>query len=210
MPPMEGLVNRLKRWIVGSADATPPHAATETSQAHGQQSCPDAPMHETHAAVTGNTPSSDDFLLAPLSILDDLPTKDDFRLLIGAVLPAARLYLDRPDLFYPFGAQINLDGTVDHVVGSTGEKNPAADDVVVISLDGFRRAAGSGKIRATALARHHQTTPPNGGSPVPVIQIMLDHLDGASLDLFLPYAEKEEQFVFTNVFVNQSKQRIFQ
>ncbi len=206
MSPKEGFVSRLKRWVARSTDVVPSHHE-EAPPGSGVS----APAVSQSQPVKSPPPKTQDLLAGPLSILNDLPAKDDFRLLIEAVLPAAKLYLDRPDLFYPFGAQINLDGTVDHVVGSTGEKNPAADEVVKISLDGFKAAAQSGKIRATALVRHTDTIPPQGGNPVPAIQIMLDHLDGISLNLFLPYTEKtQDEFIFTNVFFNQSQQRIFQ
>jgi hypothetical protein len=106
---------------------------------------------------------------------------------MNSVVPFARQMLTQHREFYPFGGAITADGKMVAVGGDIGDEHPAAKDVIALLEDGFKEAAKTGKYGATALVMDMLVVPPGRDSKQDAIAVRLDHRDGYSVVVVLPY-----------------------
>ena len=114
--------------------------------------------------------------------------KDDCQVLTDALLSFAEKMLAKHREFHPFGGVMELNGQVRLVSGLTGEDQSPSTDLMDLLDESFRKGAKEGKYKATSLAYDIRTIPPGKKEKQDAIAINLDHRDGYSAIVVVPYS----------------------
>ncbi len=115
--------------------------------------------------------------------------RSDLDALLGVVMPFAQQMLVERGDFYPFGATMKADGKIEQVAAHTGEEFPEPQQLIDLLLGGYHAQAVKGELRATALCLDSLTIPPGQSQKSDAICVRLEHVDGESVDVFLPYCQ---------------------
>jgi hypothetical protein len=134
----------------------------------------------------------------------------DFDALLKTVLPFAEDQLRRHGEFQPFGATMSVDGTITHEMANTEDEQPKSAELVQILIEAFRMKADQGIVRATAICFDVCTVPPGQTEKTDAIRVGLDHRDGKSVDVLLPYRKGWfGRITFRNSVVKKAEPGIF-
>lgn len=106
---------------------------------------------------------------------------------MNALLPHVQQLLAQYREFYPFGAAMAPDGEMRLVAIDTGEERPATPHMIELLEGGFQDGAKGQLYKATAIAVDVRTTPPGQAEMQDAVEIRLDHSDGYSVKMILPY-----------------------
>lgn len=110
--------------------------------------------------------------------------QEDLDGLLDAALGFARQELDTHGEFFPYGAAVSVDGQVRMVAADPEDhERPASVELLEKCREGLRRDRES--LRAVAIVSDVRLE--GGGDAV---RIELEHAEGASMAVFLPYSKK--------------------
>jgi hypothetical protein len=106
---------------------------------------------------------------------------------MNELLPFAQQMLAKHGEFFPFGGYVDVGGGIVHVGGWTGEEQPPSQEVIKVINAGLRERAERGEIRASGLCVDVLTVPPGETQKRDAVSIRLEHANGESVVVFLPY-----------------------
>jgi len=117
--------------------------------------------------------------------------KEECELLLQTVLPFAKQMLSENGEFFPFGAKMNLAGTITHVGASTGEERPTSKELIDLMRGAFQDEAREQKLRACAVVYDNLIKPPGHDVKKDAIAIAMDHVNNLSVVMMVPYELRE-------------------
>jgi hypothetical protein len=135
--------------------------------------------------------------------------RDECEYLMNSVLPFAEQMLLKHGEFYPYGAALTADGKVAGVGVYDGREHPPSNDVITLLKEAFIQGAKSGEYTATALIYDVRVILPSSGKKSDAIAISLNHQDGYSLIVMLPYEIKQGRIQFGETFAQKGEADIF-
>ena len=137
--------------------------------------------------------------------------KTDCEQLMNAVLPLAERMLSQFGEFYPYGGYMKPNGEIAHVgAGDEEIDRPRSKDLLYVLQDSFSEMAGKGACKATAIVFDVRVAPPGTEEPSDAVQVCLEHADGYSAEVFLPYRiNRGGQVSFGAMFAQEGKHEIF-
>jgi hypothetical protein len=135
--------------------------------------------------------------------------KSDCEALLEAVLPFAERMLATDREFFPYGGAMKSDGEIVSIGGlSEGDEPPAMDSVIGVLKTAFVAGARAGTYRATALVSDVSVTPEDGEASN-AIAAALDHADGYSVIVLLPYAFEGKDLLFGEISAQAGAREVF-
>jgi hypothetical protein len=140
-----------------------------------------------------------------------MSAKEDCEKLMNELLPLAERMLSEFKEFYPYGAYMKPSGEIVHVGAQDEEtEHPKARDLLYVLRSSFLDLAASGACRATAIVADIVVTPPAELTKSDAIQISLEHAEGYSAEVFVPYVVMPGNGVtYGQMFAHQGKNDIF-
>lgn len=114
-------------------------------------------------------------------------SKDDATDLMNMLLPFAEKMLKEHGEFYPYGGAMLPDGTMTMLGASDGAEHPPSKNLIELMESSFREAARQGKYKATGMVYDVKTIPPGAVEKMDAIAVRLDHQDGYSVVVMIPY-----------------------
>jgi len=130
--------------------------------------------------------------------------QDDLDGLLNAVLPLAEDLLGKHGEFFPFGGSVSTDGETSLMGADPGlGDRPSSDEVLAALYDGARSQATS--TRAAAFVADVRA---NGSDAV---RVELEHHEGTSLVVLLPYARSrfKKALTFGQMSVSQGEPKVW-
>lgn len=106
---------------------------------------------------------------------------------MNAAVPFAEKMLKEHGEFFPYASAIASDGAITMVAAKLDTEQPAAAVVVKKLEEALRAGAAAHTYRATALVLSVRTTPPGSTTATDAIAVRLDHANGYSAEVVLPY-----------------------
>ncbi|WP_315837353.1 hypothetical protein [Bradyrhizobium prioriisuperbiae] len=136
--------------------------------------------------------------------------KADCQSLMNSVLPFAEQTLSRHGEFLPFGGAKTIDGEFISIADADdGQEHPPSGDLIRLIKDGLREAAGKGEVRATALVYDVRTIVPSTGEPSDAIAVSMNHRDGYSVTVMVPYKIGNGTIEFGQAYAQTGEADIF-
>ena len=130
--------------------------------------------------------------------------------LLNALYGAAREMLTKHGGFFPFGAWTDLNGEVALIGGYTGDEHPPSQEVIDIIIAGLKERAGKGEIKAAGVCLDVRVIAPGESRKVDAICARLEHSNGESAAVFLPYRKSWfGRMKYGRVFAQQGGHDIF-
>jgi hypothetical protein len=111
----------------------------------------------------------------------------DLDQLLNAVLPFAKQMIEKHGEFYPFGSTMLLDGNINSDAAYDGNEHPLSQDVIDMLTRSFHQQAIDGKLRAAGICYDVRVIPPGQAIKTDAVCISLEHSEGQSIDVYLPY-----------------------
>ena len=140
--------------------------------------------------------------------MSDVAAQEDLDQLLNALLPFAQQMLGQHGEFFPFGATLRVDGELRVAAADAGEARPTAEDVLAAVEDALRADAKAGTITAAGTVAN--VTVDLGDGPSDAIVVDLDHADGESVRVFLPYSAGESGgYVYGDLVGGEGDRRFF-
>lgn len=113
--------------------------------------------------------------------------KEDLEKLLNVLFEFAMEMLGKHGEFFPFGAQMDLNGQVACVGGHTGVEQPAPQEIIALLIKGFGQAAQRDEIRAAGMCYDVRISPTGDGKKSDAVCAQLEHKDGEVRMIYLPY-----------------------
>ena len=110
--------------------------------------------------------------------------------LLTSLLPFAREMLAKRGEFFPFGACMKSDGTIEMVAAQTDSDQPPSQQLIDLIAETLRAKASAGEIRAAGICYDVRIRPSGASAPMDAICASLDHSVAEAVDVFLPYEKK--------------------
>ncbi len=135
--------------------------------------------------------------------------KEEVEDLMNELIPFAQKMLAEHGEFFPFGGVITSKGEIIHVGVSDGNEKPPSQKLIELMVEGFRAKAKTGEYRATAILFDVKVQIPESKEKTDAIQANLDHIDGYSVEVFLPYKIEKSGVTYGEMFAQKGKSDIF-
>ncbi len=116
-------------------------------------------------------------------------TLDD---LLNALLSAAIEMLERGGSFLPFAYVTTTDEEIEEIPLILAEDEVTAETALETLTTTLRLGVDSGRYLAVGICADMEITDPRDGVHTDAILAMLEHREGTSVDVFLPYSTDEE------------------
>jgi hypothetical protein len=100
-------------------------------------------------------------------------------------------------------------GEIALVAGYDGTDRPKSQAIIDLLVDGFKRDAATGKVKATALVYDIRVVPPGTNEKSDAIAVALDHKDKYSVVVMLPYVLHAGKLTIGTPFAQKGESRIF-
>lgn len=137
--------------------------------------------------------------------------KQDVEKLMNELIPFAKRMLSERGEFYPFGGYMKLDGGIVNVgAEQVGTDMPKSTDLFQVLKRSFQEKARCNECRATAILVDVRIIPPNRSEKSDAIQVLLDHKDGYTAEVFYPYLGENDAIVYGAIFAQRGDGEIFQ
>jgi hypothetical protein len=134
----------------------------------------------------------------------------DFETLLNPLLSFAQQMLAKQGTFFPFGASMRSDGEIAMAAGYTGDLRLEPVEIIDLLVQAFREESAIGAIRAVGICVDMRFVPPNGSEKTDAICAQLEHVEGACIDVFLPYKKGWlGRFKFGEIFAVARDGRVF-
>jgi len=129
--------------------------------------------------------------------------------LMNAALPLAERMLQEAGEFFPYGAALGADGKVISIAGYDGREKPPSADVIRLLRQAFVAGGKDGRYRATALVYGVRVKIPETEIRSDAIAVALDHKDGYSVVVYLPYRLAASKVVVGELIAQAGAHEIF-
>lgn len=129
--------------------------------------------------------------------------------LMNAALPFAERMLREEGEFFPYGAALGADGKVISVAGYDGREKPPSADIIRLLTQAFVSGGKEGKYRVTALVYDARVKLPGTETKSDAIAVALDHKEGYSVVVYLPYRLEASKVVTGELFAQDGAHEIF-
>jgi hypothetical protein len=129
--------------------------------------------------------------------------------LMNAALPFAERMLQEAGEFFPYGAALGADGKVISIAGYDGREKPPSADIIRLLRQAFVSGGKDGRYRATALVYDVRVKIPETEIRSDAIAVALDHKDGYSAVVYLPYRLAASKVVAGEIFAQAGAHEIF-
>jgi hypothetical protein len=136
--------------------------------------------------------------------------KKDCEKLMTDLLPLAEKMLKEFGEFYPYGGYMKYDGEIVHI-GAQDEDtdHPTSKDLIHILRDSLSQQAKARNCRAAALLFDVCIHLPGKAEKSDAIKVCLEHVDGYSADVFLPYESALGRLTYGDTFAQQGERQVF-
>lgn len=139
-----------------------------------------------------------------------MDAKRESERLMNALLPFAEKMLREYGEFYPYGGYIKSYGAiVDVGANDPDTDHPKSADLIYILRSSLREIAASGECRAAGVVFDVKVTLPTSGQKSDAIQLCIDHAEGYSVEVFVPYRIIDKEIVFGEIFAQAGKHEVF-
>jgi hypothetical protein len=135
--------------------------------------------------------------------------KTESETLMNEALPFAEKMLAKHGEFFPYGYVMKPSGEIALVAGYDGTDRPKSQVIIDLLVDGFKRDAAAGKVKATALVYDILVVPPGGTEKSDAIAVALDHRDNYSVVVISPYVLRGKEPAVGAPFAQKGESRIF-
>ena len=112
--------------------------------------------------------------------------KNECESLMGMLLPFAEEQLKKHGEFYPFGAVLLNDGTVEQTAAYDGNAFPGSKEVIQSLIGVHKALADEGKIKVSGIVWNASVKDANGKETDSIV-ISLEHKDNYSVIVGEPY-----------------------
>jgi hypothetical protein len=141
---------------------------------------------------------------------EKLLAHEDLDQLLNSLLPFAQEMLAKHGEFFPFGGYLDVGGRIAHVNGWTGEEQPPSQQIIDLISAGLREQANRGDIRASGICVDVLTTPPGETQKRDAISVRLEHTNGESVVVLLPYRKSASgEYEYGELFAVRGTHYIF-
>ena len=135
--------------------------------------------------------------------------KEQCEELMSKLLPFAEDQLKKHREFYPFGAVMLMDGSVEFTDHFDGNEHPNSKDVIEKLNQIHKELASEGNIKASGIVWNAAIADENG-KPSDAIIVSLEHKDAYSVIVGEPYKiGLFKKITFGNLFAMEGKNNIF-
>ena len=107
--------------------------------------------------------------------------------LLNAVIPFAQQMLSKHGEFNPFAAAVSREGRLKFIGIPPHEQNKITEDLIDRLRETLIIGASKGDYRATGICSDVSVAVTDDGEKSDAVRISLEHLDGQSMNVFLPY-----------------------
>ena len=112
--------------------------------------------------------------------------KEECEILMNELMPIGVDFLKKHGEFYPYGAVINIDGTIKLLGFYEGSEFPASKDIIDGLIETCKQFAVNGEIKASGIVWNTSVTSTDGKGTDSII-ISLEHKENYSVRVGLPY-----------------------
>ncbi|HEY0501870.1 MAG TPA: hypothetical protein VGD42_00110 [Lysobacter sp.] len=113
---------------------------------------------------------------------------DDIETLLNGLFPFAEKMLREHGAFFPFGGHIKAGGELALDSAQAEEDHPQPQELIDRLRDSFRQRATNDELRACAIVHDVRVVPPGRSETQDAICASIDHVDGYSAHVFVPYS----------------------
>lgn len=136
--------------------------------------------------------------------------KEELENLMNATLPFAQQMLVEYGEFFPYGSVVTSKGEIVSIGASDGYEHPPSQKLIDLMTENFRAKAKTGEYRATAIAYDVRVTVPSTGLKSDAIAIRLDHAEGLSVVVFVPYTlGTGQKITYGETFAQKGDEKMF-
>jgi len=136
--------------------------------------------------------------------------REDLNNLLSSCIPFAQQMLAKHGTFFPFGATMSPSGEISLAAGYDNEPNVDAQEIIALTLDGFRAGARSGVYQAVALCVDVRVDAPDGSGKTDAIRVSLEENGGEALNVFMPYRKRMLRGVsYGEIFASAADPSVF-
>lgn len=135
--------------------------------------------------------------------------KSEANNLLNAVLPFAKQMLSKHGEFYPYGAALSPTSQVVSVAAASGGEHPPSIEAIKLLVSGFKQGTKEGKYKATALVYDSRVQLPGSNVKSDAIAVSLNHKDGYSVVVYLPYTKRGPDISFGQIFATVGENNVF-
>jgi hypothetical protein len=136
--------------------------------------------------------------------------REDLNNLLSSCIPFAQQMLAKHGTFFPFGATMSPSGEISLGGGYDDKPNVDAQEIIALTLDGFRAGARSGEYRAVALCVDVRVDAPDGSGKTDAIRVTLEENGGEALNVFMPYRKRMLRGVsYGEIFASAADHSVF-
>lgn len=139
----------------------------------------------------------------------DLPPQQQLQNMMQTLLPFASENLEAFGEFYPYGAALTQTGEVKSVVGHQGDEFPEQQQVADNIINKFKQGIIDSGYIATAMVTDVTIQSPGKSVPVKAVAVHLEHQEGLSLLVYLPYLKTQQGLQWGKMIVNQGHNLVF-
>ena len=133
----------------------------------------------------------------------------DLDALVNFLLPFAQETLGKHGEFFPFAAQMSVEGEITAIAIETEDEDQPDSDVVIGALgDVLRTHAADGEIRACGICSDTAVTLPEMGM-TEAVRVSLEHAEAEPVDVYMPYQTDAAEYVFADLVAMQGVREIF-
>jgi hypothetical protein len=137
--------------------------------------------------------------------------KEQLERVLSTALPFAKKMLSEDGEFYPFGAALRSDGSiVDIGAQQEGDDHPPSAALLRTLEEGLREMALRGEIDGSAVVCNVSVKCPGNTVKSDAVQISLEHKNGYSVEIFVPYEVLPGQVTYGKMFAQPGNHRIFE
>ena len=129
--------------------------------------------------------------------------KEQTQKLFDAVLPLAKELLLENEEFFPFGEIMKPNGEQVNLSASNGDERPNSSDLINLLKNHYIESAEANEIIASALVYDVRVKDSDS------IAVDLDHVNGYSVTVIVPYELTGGELVIGQIFTLQGKNAVF-
>jgi hypothetical protein len=138
-----------------------------------------------------------------------MPQEELEGLMTDSIAQAKRMLAEYGE-FYPYGGAIDKKGKVISIEVDDGDEHPPSQKLIDRLVGSFQSQATAGEYRATAIVYDVRVIPPGSTEKTDAICLELDHVEGVSLKVFVPYKiKRKNEVIYGEMFSRDGAARIF-
>jgi hypothetical protein len=136
--------------------------------------------------------------------------KQESEKLMNALVPLAERMLRQYGEFYPYGGYMKYDGTVVDLGAEDADTDrPKSEDLIFLLRSSLRETVSANQCKAVAIIFDVVVGLPKSDRKSDAIQVCVDHAEGYSAEVFLPYEIVDNKIVYGETFAQEGKHEFF-